>query len=90
MTDWREELAMAVHVATTQRPEKVPHECDYDAADAILPLLVRRDAEQHLLALKAITEQDVAEAYQSAPNWHSVLSSLQCRAIAALKAQVGK
>lgn len=31
--------------------------------------------------LELITEQDIAEAYQSAPNWHSVLSSLQCRAI---------
>lgn len=28
-----------------------------------------------------LTEQDVTEAYQSAPNWHSVLSSLNYRAI---------
>ena len=31
-----EKLARLIHDATTQRPEKVPHECDYDAADAIL------------------------------------------------------
>ncbi len=28
-----------------------------------------------------LTEKDVAEAYQSAPNWHSVASSLNCRLV---------
>jgi hypothetical protein len=32
-------------------------------------------------AKNLLTEQDVAEAYQSAPNWHSVASSLNCRLV---------
>ena len=46
---------------------------------------IRQSARE--AALEALTEQDVAEAYQSAPNWHSVLTSLQYRAICAARAQ---
>lgn len=35
----REIMAMIIHKAVTQIPEKEPHECDYAAADEILDLL---------------------------------------------------
>jgi hypothetical protein len=38
-------------------------------------------------AIQALTEHDVACAYQSAPRWGSVLSSLQCRIVAALRGE---
>lgn len=32
----RERVARLIHDATTQRPAKVPFDCDYEAADAVL------------------------------------------------------
>jgi hypothetical protein len=40
------------------------------------------------VSFELLTEQDVAEAYQSAPNWHSVLSSLECKAVKILQRSV--
>jgi hypothetical protein len=51
------------------------------------------EVEAHASAVERIsglTERDVAEAYQSAPNWHSVLSSLECRSVKAARAALHK
>jgi hypothetical protein len=37
----RERVAMAIHTETTQIPGKVPHECDYAAADKTIEIYAR-------------------------------------------------
>jgi hypothetical protein len=55
MNELRERVAMAIHIETTQIPERQPHECDYSAADAVIDIFGK---ELDLFKRRLVTSEE--------------------------------